>query len=306
MTPKNVTNLPASIRQRLQNRAQMSDRPFDEILRFFAMERFLYRLSKSVHADKFTLKGALMLRIWNAPIQRPTMDIDLLGKTDNEVGAVENLIRAVCNLQVEPDGLTFDPKTVVGKSIREDADYEGVRIRFQGRLENAKVTLQLDIAFDPFVATETPLNHYPTILDFPAPILKTYSRESTISEKLQAMVYLGTINSRMKDFYDILLLSRHFDFDGATLADAIGSTFDHRQTEIEPLPLAFTSEFGNDSSRALQWKAFVEKNKLNDVPTDFSQVTTEIVTFLKPVLERLAASKPFIGTWNAPGPWKAD
>lgn len=304
MTRKNITNLPASIRRRLQNHARLSNRPFDELLRFFAMERFLYRLSKSAYAHRFTLKGALMLRIWDAPLQRPTMDIDLLGRTDNDVKAVENLIREICNVEVEPDGIVFDPNTIVGQVIREDADYEGVRIRFQGRLDNARVTLQLDIAFDPFVATESILNDYPTILDLPAPRMKTYSRESAIAEKLQAMVYLGRINSRMKDFYDIWLLSRHFDFDGKILAGAIKATFEHRRTPIEAMPLAFTSEFSGEPTIALQWKAFITKNRLNNAPVELAQVTQAIADFLIPVMGSLSESRPFDGVWKAPGPWQ--
>ena len=304
MTRKDITNLPASIRQRLQNHARLSNRPFDELLRFFAMERFLYRLSKSAHADKFTLKGSLMLRIWDAPQQRPTMDIDLLGRMANDVRAVENLIREICAFQVEPDGIYFDQNTIVGQVIREDADYEGVRIRFQGRLDNARVTLQLDIAFDPFIATESVLSDYPTILDLPAPRMKAYSREATIAEKFQAMVYLGSINSRMKDFYDIWLLSRHFDFDGKILAEAIKATFEHRRTPIEATPLAFTPEFNVEPTITHQWRAFITKNHLNDAPVDFAQVTKVLANFLSPVSESLIESRNFDSKWKAPGPWR--
>ncbi|RLC36677.1 nucleotidyl transferase AbiEii/AbiGii toxin family protein [candidate division Kazan bacterium] len=304
MTRKNVTNLGASIRQRLQNHAQLSNRPFDEILRFFAMERFLYRLSKSAHADRFTLKGALMLRIWDTPLQRPTMDIDLLGRMDNDIQTVESLIREICTVEVEPDGIIFDPTTIVGRVIREDTDYEGVRIRFQSRIDNARVTLQLDIAFDPFVATKSFLCDYPTILDLPAPRMKAYSREATIAEKFQAMVYLGSINSRMKDFYDIWLLSRHFDFDGNILADAIKATFEHRRTPIEATPLAFTPAFSVEPTITHQWRAFITKNHLNDAPVDFAQVTIALADFLSPVSESIIESRHFNSIWKAPGPWR--
>jgi len=304
MTPRNITNLGASIRQRLQNHARSANRPFDEILRFFAMERFLYRLTKSAHADRFTLKGALMLRIWDTPLQRPTMDIDLLGRMDYDIRAVESLIREICNVEVEPDGIIFDPATVVGRVIREDADYEGVRIRFQSRIDNARVTLQLDIAFDPYVTTKSFLCDYPTILDLPAPRMKAYSREATIAEKFQAMVYLGSINSRMKDFYDIWVLSRHFDFDGKILADAIIATFEHRRTAFEATPLAFTPAFNVEPTITHQWRAFITKNHLHDAPVDFAQVTKVLEDFLSPVSESLIESQHFDSIWKAPGPWR--
>jgi len=303
MTRKDITNLGASIRQRLQNRARSSNIPFDELLRFFAMERFLYRISKSAYADRFTLKGALMLRIWNTPMQRPTMDIDMLGRMNNDIQYVENLIREICTVEVEPDGISFDTTTIVGRAIREDADYEGVRIRFLGLLDNARVTLQIDIAFDPFIATKSVFCDYPTILDFPAPRLMGYSREATIAEKFQAMVYLGKINSRVKDFYDIWLLSRHFDFDGIILADAIKTTFEHRQTPIEVTPLAFTPEFVTETTIAKNWNAFITKNHLNDAPKDFERVIRSLESFLSPVAESLSKSKRFNCAWKAPGPW---
>ncbi len=304
MTRRDIINLPASIRQRLLNHAHLSNRPFEELLRTFAMERFLYRLSISAHADKFTLKGALTLRIWDAPLQRPTMDIDLLGRTDNDVRAVENLIREICDVEVEPDGIVFDPTTIAGRVIREDADYEGVRIRLQGRLDNARTKLQIDIAFDPFVATESVVSDYPTILDLPAPRMKACSREATIAEKLQTMVYLGSINSRMKDFYDIWLLSRHFDFDGKILAGAVKATFEHRRTPIEAVPTALTPEFSNESENVFRWMAFVTKNHLNDAPVEFANVTEALAGFLLPVLGSFTESRHFDSIWKAPGPWR--
>lgn len=305
MTPKTITNLSASVRQRLRDHAAVTDRPFDEILRFFAMERFLYRLSMSQHADKFILKGALMLRVWNAPQQRPTMDIDFLGQPGNDIRSIENIVREICSIEVEPDGIVFNPTTVVGQVIRADADYEGVRIRFQGLIESARVKIQIDIAFDPFLPTELVINNYPTILGFPIPRLKSYSRESTVSEKLQAMVFLGTANSRVKDFYDIWLISRYFDFDGETLASAIKTTFEHRRTQLEAMPVAFATKFVTDPVNTNRWQAFITRNNLTGVPDQLGQVADVIAAFLTPVLNALIESEPFTKVWRAPGPWES-
>ena len=196
-------NVAASVRARLANQARAGGRPFQEILQYYGLERFLYRLSKSEYRERFILKGALMLRVWDAPMTRPTRDIDFLGYTENSIDSLENMIRAICALEVEDDGLDFDPQGVKGERIKEDADYSGVRIKFSGLLEWAKIPMQLDIAFDDVVYPTIDESAYPSLLSYPAPILRMYPRETVVAEKFQAMVYLGTINSRMKDFYDI-------------------------------------------------------------------------------------------------------
>lgn len=143
---KAITNIAASLRQRLLNKAREAGRPFNELLQYFAMERFLYRLSTSPHAGKFVLKGALMFFPWKATLLRPTMDIDLLGRISNSVDTIVNVIRDVCSQDVEPDGIIFDTASIEGKRIVEDADYEGVRIRFRGHLDTARITMQLALA----------------------------------------------------------------------------------------------------------------------------------------------------------------
>jgi hypothetical protein len=199
-------NLAASIRQRLLNKARETGRPFNEILQYFAIERFLYRLATSPHADKFVLKGALMFTAWQAPLSRPTRDIDLLGLTNNSIDAIVAMTQTICTQAVEPDGLTFEPEGVEGERIVEGADYEGVRVRFRGSLGTARITMQLDIGFGDVVIPQPVMVEYPTILPLSAPRLRGYSRESAIAEKFEAMIKLGILNSRMKDFFDVWLL----------------------------------------------------------------------------------------------------
>ena len=212
-------NLPASVRQRLTNKARETDRPFQEVLQYFAMERFLYRLSRSRHADRFVLKGALMFTAWGAPASRPTKDIDLLARTDNAVEAVTAVMAEVCGQTVDADGLEFDVGSVAGEAIKEDADYPGVRVTFLVTLQNARVSMQIDVGFGDVVTPAATMTDYPVLLDFAAPHLLGYPRETVVAEKFEAMTKLGLLNSRMKDFYDLWLLARQFDFDGADPGD---------------------------------------------------------------------------------------
>jgi hypothetical protein len=268
------------------------------------MERFLYRLSKSRYAGNFILKGALMLTVWEAPLTRPTMDIDLLGRIDNSIETMVAVTREICRQGVEPDAIDFDIATMEAERIAEDADYEGIRVRFRGSLDTAQIVMQLDIGFGDIVIPSPEPANYPTLLDFPAPRIRGYSRESTIAEKFESMVKLGILNSRMKDFFDIWLMSRQFNFEGATLAEAISKTFSTRGTTIHPDPVALTNNFSGDTTKAAQWRGFVRKSRLVDVPQNLVEVVTSIAAFLRPIAQHLAAGDVFKGTWNSPGPWR--
>lgn len=294
-------NIPASVRQRLLNRARSDGRSFNELLQYYAMERFLYRLSQSAYVDRFILKGALMLRVWGSPKFRPTMDIDLLGRTSNEEADVVAQIRDILAVDVETDGLVFDSDSIRVERITEDADYNGIRIRFQGGLSTARITLQIDIGFGDVVYPEPEEANLPTMLDFSAPRLLCYSRESAISEKLEAMVKHGMLNSRMKDFYDIWLLSRQFDFDGATLAKAIQLTFEQRDTTLPLAIEAFTQPFVD--SKQIQWAVFRKRLEQDHVPASFERITTSVSEFLSPIVVALSSRKPSPANWTAPGPW---
>jgi len=298
-----LKNVPASIHRRLLNKARESGRPFNELLQYFAMERFLYRLTRSRHANAFILKGGLMLTVWKAPSSRPTMDIDLLGRTANDVSTLVAIFRELCEQDVEPDGLAFDASSVTGEVITEDAEYEGVRIRCRGSLGPAQVTLQIDVAFGDVIVPQPEFNDWPTILDLPAPRLRGYSRESTIAEKLEAMVRFGVVNSRLKDFFDIWFLSRQFDFDGETLSAAIRATFASRQSTIPALPVGLSTIFGEDQARARQWREFVRRNRLGSAPEEFAAVIVSVADFLTPVTDALASGRSFSAIWRAPGPW---
>jgi predicted nucleotidyltransferase component of viral defense system len=283
-----VKNMRASVRQRLLNYAKASGRPFAEVLQYYAMERFLYRLSVSPHGEKFLLKGALLLTAWQAPISRPTMDIDLLGRTSNEIDDVVRLMKEVAQFDVPNDGIVFDPASFSGAAIREDADYSGVRTVFTGRLDTARVHMQIDIGFGDVVTPGPEKLSYPTILDFPAPVLFGYSRETVMAEKLQALTQLRMLNSRMKDYFDLWLLSRHPELNKATLRIAIQRTFKNRNMEIEEGPIGLSLEFGNDPSKQAQWRAFLKRSALTKVPVNLAEVVEELGAFFEPILSTLA------------------
>lgn len=268
------------------------------------MERFLYRLSRCPYGNRFVLKGALMLTVWDAPLGRPTKDIDLLGHMDSSLPGLEAAIRAACLQHVEPDGLFFDPVTIRGQRTQLEAAYEGVEIRFEGSLGQARVSLLVHVGFGDAVFPPPAELDYPTILDFPAPRIRGYSRESTIAEKFEAMVKFGEVNSRLKDFYDIWLLSRQFDFAGSVLLEALTKTFASRGRQISASPTALTPTFGTDAARNRWWRAFRERSHLERAPADFAQVVEALSVFLGPLAHALVAGESFTASWPAPGPWQ--
>jgi predicted nucleotidyltransferase component of viral defense system len=279
-----VKNMGASVRQRLLNHAKANGKPFAEVLQYYAMERFLYRLSVSPHTDKFLLKGALLLTAWRAPISRPTMDIDLLGRTDNAIDAIVELMREVARFDVQDDGISFDPASFSGAAIREDADYAGVRTVFTGTVDTARVHMQIDIGFGDVVTPGPEQLTYPTLLDFPAPVLSGYSRETVMAEKLQALVQLRMLNTRMKDYFDLWLLSRQPELNRNTLRTAIERTFKNRNMEVDKAPIGLSIEFGNDPAKQVQWTAFLKRSALTDAPNDLADVVKELRAFLKGIL----------------------
>ena len=284
MTVDVVKNMGASVRQRLLNYSKASGRPFAEVLQYYAMERFLYRLSVSPHEEMFTLKGALLLTAWQSPISRPTMDIDLLGRTDNAVDKIVKFMREISQLEVANDGIVFDPASFAGETIREDADYAGVRTEFVGRVDNARVHMQIDIGFGDVMTPGPEKLTYPTILDFPAPMLSGYSRETVVAEKLQALVQLRLLNTRMKDYFDLWLLTRQPELNSKVLATAIKRTFANRGMEIDRDPIGLSPAFGNDYAKQTQWSAFLKRARLTEVPHSLAAVVKDLHEFFSTVL----------------------
>lgn len=299
-----TTNIQASVRDRLRNKTDETSLSFAETLQYYGMERFLYRFSKSKYVEKFILKGALLFTAWEVPERRTTFDIDFLARYDNQVAGIEAVIKDVCAVVVEPDGLVFDAKTVQGRKIKEDADYEGVRVKFIGYLERSQIPMQIDVGFGDIVYPKTKVMDYPVILDLPKPHLKCYPLESVVSEKFEAMIKLGLLNSRMKDFYDLWLMIRRFDFKGSDLAEALKKTFEHRRTPLPGKKPLFAEEIYDETSdRQTLWKAFLTKGRIKHAPENLSETAKIIEKFLIKPLEAVKKGQDFKGEWKAPGPW---
>jgi hypothetical protein len=298
-----MRNLAASVHQRLLNAAKAQGRPFNEVLQYFALERFLYRLGRSSYRSQFVLKGAMMFAVWRSPFSRPTRDIDLLGRLDNAVEHVVSVVQAICTEPAPDDALRFDAESAVGRRLTEAADYEGVRVRVTAYLGTARIPVRIDVGFGDRVIPAPRLVQLPTILNLPPAEVLGYSPESAIAEKYHGMVYLGAINSRMKDFYDIWWLATRFNFDGADLARALGATFQRRRTALPAHPVAFSESFARDAEKQAQWVAFVRRSRLEDAPTTLDETVRVISTLLMPVAHALRAGEAFHERWATGGPW---
>lgn len=298
------SNIPASVRQRLLNLSRERGEDFNLILTRYAVERFLYRLSISQYANQFVLKGAMLLTIWTGYSYRPTRDLDLLGFGDSSAEWLAGVFREICQIQVEPDGLGFDPKSIHIEEIQQDQEYQGQRIRLKGFLSKAEILVQVDVGFGDAITPGAKEITYPAILDFEPPKIRAYPRETVVAEKLQAIVVLGMANSRMKDYYDLWILSRQFSFAGPDLAKAITATFNRRNTAIpDQIPTGLSDAFSIDTEKVAQWKAFLKRNALKDASEYFMQVITELRGFLLPPLQASNMQAEFRKHWTAGSPW---
>lgn len=277
---KELKNIGASVRARLLQLAKASGQSFDLVLTRFALERLLFRLSQSPHADRFVLKGAMLMMSWFEDPYRGTRDLDLLGFGDPEPEAMLATFRDILALN-DDDGVEFDANALRVDRIREELEYGGLRLRTAASISGAKIGLTIDIGFGDAMEPGAEILDYPSMLAFPAPRLRAYARETVIAEKFQAMIALGRANSRMKDFYDIWILSKSFDFAGDRLARAIGATFARRETAIPvDLPDALTPAFANDEQKQRQWNAFIRDVSAN--PGSLEDVVANLAEFLMP------------------------
>jgi predicted nucleotidyltransferase component of viral defense system len=299
--PGNVT---ASIRRRLYDLSRKRGEDFQLILTWYAAERLLYRMSRSKHAREFILKGAMLLNIWMDRSHRPTRDLDFAGQGDSSPERLITVFHEICQVEVKPDGLQFDPASIQVTEIREIQEYQGQRIKLIANLGKARISVQVDIGFGDAVMPEAGQITYPTLLDLPAPIILAYPVETVVAEKLQAMVALGMLNSRLKDFYDLRMISRQFRFEGPKLAEAIRGTFDRRRTEIpKSIPRALSAEFAMDIEKGIQWKAFLKRSGLEKIRVELPQIIDELRVFLIAPLNAAARGIDFNFYWIKGGPW---
>jgi predicted nucleotidyltransferase component of viral defense system len=276
-TPRDIG---ASVRARLLNRARERGQALDLLLTRYALERLLYRLSISRYRDRFVLKGALLLTTWFDDPHRPTRDLDLLGFGDPSSDTMITIWSEIFGMVLD-DGIQFASDALRADPIREELEYGGLRLRTTATMAGARIPVTVDVGFGDSVEPGVEEIDLPVLLDLPAPRLRAYARETVIAEKFQAMVVLGRANSRMKDFYDVWLLSQTYDFDHNRLARAISATFARRQTDIPVvLPDAFTPEFFRDTSKLQQWSAFV-RDLSTEIPS-LDIVISDISKFIGP------------------------
>ena len=306
MTRRPSKNIASSVRQRLLDLSRTRKQDFQLILTRFASERLLYRLCLSKHVERFVLKGALLFALWTGRMLRPTRDVDLLGSGDPGADELAAVFGKVCRLEPEqPDGLRFDADSVTTEPIREDQEYEGIRIRLRASLGQARIDLQVDVGFGDAVTPFPDLVDFPSLLDFPAPRIRAYPRETAIAEKYQAMVQLGIANSRMKDFFDIWVMAQEFSFTGERLSEAIKATFQRRRTPVSASPpLALCPDFGEDATKKLQWQAFTTRSGVADVVPGLDAIVRDLARFLMPPSQAVAEGDAFSQQWEPAGPWQ--
>jgi len=296
-------NIAESVRARLLNLSKQRGDEFQLTLANYVIERFLYRLGQSPLHDRFVLKGAVLFRVWMGQSHRPTKDLDLLGNGSPGLSEVAQAIREICLVEAD-DGVVFHLDAIQAERIREDAEYEGVRIRFGAELATAQIALQIHVGFGDAITPEPSLTAVPSMLGMDPPQVLAYPRETVVAEKLHAMVILDISNTRMKDFYDLWFLSRSWPFQIIALSNAIRATFERRGTPLPvTAPLALTPGFHSDDQKSLQWRAFVKRLRLDSTTPALDEIGEAILRFVEAPLsearERTATEK----VWSISGGW---
>lgn len=305
MTRRSAKNVAASVRQRLLDLARQRGEDFQLVLSRFAIERLLHRLDQSPHRDRFVVKGALLFHLWTEQPYRPTRDIDFLAHGDPAVPSLEAVFRDVCDRPVEADGLVFQSNTVVGQGLKSEHEYPGVRIRLVAKLERARIPVQIDLGFGDAVFPEPRRVVYPSMLGFPTPAIWTYPKEAVVAEKFQVLVTFGMVNTRLKDYFDLWVLTEYFEFDSASLATAIHATFERRRTPLPTtVPTGLAAEFSADRAKQAQWNALVARTGLTNAPS-LAEVVARLRAFLIPPTEAARLQVPVRERWLPPGPWQA-
>lgn len=296
--PKNIG---ASVRDRLTNRAREQKVNAQLLMTRYVIERLLWRLSVSDHRQYFVLKGAMLFSLWTPVPYRATGDLDLLGFGNNDPEIVAGLFAEVLAIEAD-DGIIFKPKTIKAAMARPEDHYSGVRLDFEAEIHGARLPIHVDIGFGDAITPGAQDIEYPSLLGFPPPQVRAYPRETVVAEKFQAMTALDMANSRMKDFFDLWAIATTFEFDGAVLAEAIGATFERRDTPLpaEP-PTAFTAAFAE--AKQAQWAAFIRRTEIAMAPEPFPAIQETIARFVMPPVLALAKGETFARRWPAGGDW---
>ena len=296
--PREPRDIGASVRARLLDRARAERSDFQVLLTRYALERLLYRLSVSPHRDRFVLKGAMLFVTWVADPFRPTRDLDLLGYGDDGAESIADTFRAICAQPVADDGVRFDVAALSAAPIRGATEYGGVRVRTTATIAGASISIQVDIGFGDVITPAVLEIDYPVLLDAPVPHLRAYPVETVVAEKFEALVTLGVANSRLKDFYDLWVISRTFQLRRSALVEAIQRTFERRGTILPSVvPVGLTDGFADE--RAAQWRAFLGRDRMAVVPDDFTVAVADLRIFLMPLVDGSEEEQ----IWPSSAPW---
>lgn len=297
-----VRNVSESVLAKLRNKARQDGIELQQLITRYGLERMLYRLSQSAFSGAFLLKGAMLFNLWFDMPHRPTTDVDMLGYGNHGLEQLADIFRQVCGLPCA-DGIVFDPDTVKAEEIRKDANYEGVRVTFTGLIGRVRCPIQVDIGYGDAVTPGALDVDYPVLLpEMPYPALRAYPKDTVVAEKIEAVTKLAMANTRMKDYFDLWVLSRHTEFDGSVLSQAIHATFQRRRTLAEADPIGLSDDFANDENKLRQWAAFIKKNRL-EAPA-LPETIRQLRDFLRPVLLKVIAQNAFTLHWVPGGPWQ--
>lgn len=295
---------PAAVHRGLLAIARERKADFNAILAQYAIERLIDRLSKSAESPRFVLKGAMLFRVWTSELHRPTRDVDFLGRGDPSPAVVSDAFRAIVSVAAD-DGLRFATESISVKEIREEQDYDGVRVTVMAYLSHVPITVRIDVGFGDVVTPRAAERLFPTLLGHDAPSILAYPPETSVAEKVEAMCKLGIINSRMKDYHDLIMISRRFEFSGETLARALHATFHRRNTRLPAgTPTGLSEEFGCDNEKRRQWNAYLTRMSIDDMPTSLPEVIMKTQTFVLPAVNAAAGTGPTPGHWNPASGWR--
>ncbi len=282
-------NIAASVRQRLLNLARAEEQAFDVVLVAFGLERLIYRLSVSAHRDRFVLKGGMLVTLWTKDRGRFTRDIDFLSFGADDEATLKKTIAEILAIDAD-DGLIFDDASLTAAPIREVHVYGGMRLKTIAYLEKTRIPITIDVGFGDALGNPDYTLDYGSLLDFPSASVRAYSPETVIAEKFQAVVSLGVINGRMKDYYDLWALPKAVDIYLDDLRASIERTFERRQTDVpQERPPGLSQSFANDATKSAQWRAYAEATEIEGL--SLAEVVDDIWTTLEPICARVGTAK---------------
>ena len=302
---KPLSNLAESVKARLLNLRTTSGDDYNELLVRFCLERLLYRLSVSPHRERFILKGAMLFALWQGFMHRRTRDLDLLGFGDPTPAALAAVFREIAAQAVPvEDGVIFDQASVEASLIKAQDEYVGARVGLNAFIGKARIWLQIDVGYGDSITPEPLEKTYPVLLDFPHPVLRCYAPETALAEKFEAVVNLGLLNSRMKDYFDFWVIGHQFSFDGEIMATTIRNTFSRRGTPVpSAAPAGFSEAFWSDVNKQSAWRAFWKKSVVQTPMIGLETVTAFASSFLVPPAAAAARGELFSLSWKPGGLW---